>query len=256
MKRSLPWIGLVLFTVSIILLLFHRDRVPLPDLDWIGKPSGVFDTVIIDAGHGGKDPGGVSKDLMEKDVCLDLALRLQHLLDRLEFKTVLTRYDDSYVPQQQRAIAANREKRAIFVSIHCNKAPSGNVPRGVETYFCEEKPTRPRPKLAGIFGRPPGPQHDRTGEILAMSVQQALVDATGSLNRGVKSRGFYVLRKTFQPAILVECGFISNPMEAERLTSLQYRQDIAEALARGIAHYRNRLRKIEASATLAKLDVE
>jgi N-acetylmuramoyl-L-alanine amidase len=64
------------------------------------------------------------------------------------------------------------------------------------------------------------------------------------------------LRKTFQPAILVECGFISNPMEAERLSSFEFRQDIAEALARGVAQYRNRLRKIEARTTLARADVE
>lgn len=174
-------------------------------------------TIVIDAGHGGHDRGGIPGMRYSEKVCaLDVARRVSARLRQAGFRTVMTRNGDYFVSLSGRCAAANRQRNAVFVSVHFNAA-SRRGADGIETYY---------------YGRRAYP--------LAAAVHTRLVSAAGTENRGVRRRGFYVLRHTRCPAILVEGGFLSNPREGARIAnSATHRQKLADAIARGIiATYR------------------
>lgn len=174
--------------------------------------AGAFGTVVVDAGHGGHDRGARSvRGPNEKDVALDTAMRLKQALQRRGFKVVITRGGDYFVTLGNRVAISNRTANAIFVSIHYNWAPSRS-PRGIETYYYSTRSGR-----------------------LAANIQREMLSAYRTNNRGVKRRGFYVLRNNARPAVLVECGFVSNPSDNAVAQSAEGRQRIADAIARGIA---------------------
>ena len=173
--------------------------------------SGDFHTVIIDPGHGGHDLGGRSvRGLNEKDLALDTAKRLKKALEWRGFRVIITRKADYFITLGQRVAVSNGSSNSIFVSVHYNW-DRGSSGHGVETYYYLPRAAR-----------------------LAANVQRELPAAYGTRNRGVKQRGFYVLRKNRRPSILVECGFVSNPAENAALQSGSGRQKIADAIARGI----------------------
>jgi N-acetylmuramoyl-L-alanine amidase len=178
-----------------------------------GPPgAGAFGTVVIDAGHGAHDRGGRSiVGLNEKDLALDTALRLKRSLEWRGFRVVMTRTTDIFVPLDRRVAIATATPNSIFVSVHYNWS-RGRAGHGVETYFCSPKSQR-----------------------LAQNVQRQLTGAYKTSNRGVK-RGCWirVLRKNVRPAILVECGFVSNPSDNSVVQSASGRQRIADAIAKGI----------------------
>jgi N-acetylmuramoyl-L-alanine amidase len=208
-------------------------------------------TVVIDAGHGGRDAGAHRNGLAEKDLALDLAVRLRENLQRIGFPVVMTRTDDRYVALSERADVANALDDALFVSLHFNTSP-GIGPAGIETYYAQEK-VRPSPlSRIGFFpytDRRPDPE----GEDLAALVHTALHLQTGSPDRGIRARQFYVLRHTRCPAILVEAGFINNTFEASLLATPAYRQRIADAVAVGVAaYYRGRQERLPAPGPLAE----
>lgn len=168
-------------------------------------------TVIIDAGHGGFDRGGVpGQRISEKDKTLDVALRLAAVLRASGFRTVLTRSGDYFVTLPGRVAIANSYRNAIFVSVHFNCATRGSA-NGIETYYY-------RGDSAGLAAR----------------IHRNVVAATQTENRGIRRRGFYVIRKTAIPAVLVECGFLTNPYEGRMSLDAIYRQRLAEAIARGV----------------------
>ena len=168
-------------------------------------------TVVIDAGHGGHDRGGSpGQRIAEKPYTLDIARRLASALRSRGFRTVMTRSGDYFVPLGQRCAISNSQWSAIFVSIHLNSAPREGA-SGIETYY---------------YSGSSGP--------LAAAVHSALVRAAGSPNRGLRRRGYYVLRHNARPAVLCECGFLTNRAEASRLMSASHRQRIANAIAAGI----------------------
>ena len=170
-----------------------------------------FDTVVIDAGHGGHDRGGIpGQRVGEKDLTLDVAKRLRDLLQNDGLKTVMTRADDTFIPLPQRSAIANAQRDALFVSIHFNSALRGGAD-GIETYYYN-------PKAAGVAAR----------------VQSQLMHVEAGENRGVKCRGYYVLRKTRIPAVLAECGFLTNRNEAALCLTAAHRQELACALAKAI----------------------
>lgn len=172
---------------------------------------GRFETVVIDAGHGGHDRGARSvRGANEKDVALDTSKRLAAILRRRGFRVIETRTTDFFVPLGGRVAISNRSRNSIFVSIHYNWA-NRSAARGVETYY-----------------------YSAESELLARKVQRELSRAYVTSDRGVKRRGFYVLRNNRRPAILVECGFVSNPADNAIAQSASGRQRIAEAIARGI----------------------
>jgi N-acetylmuramoyl-L-alanine amidase len=168
-------------------------------------------TVVIDAGHGGYDHGGIpGQRIPEKEMTLDVAQRLKGLLAASGYRVVMTRDSDVFVPLPTRVAIANSYQNGIFVCIHFNSAKRIGAD-GIETYF---------------YGRDSLP--------LASAVHYFVAGGAPSPNRGVRRRGFYVLRKTKIPAVLVECGFLTNPNEGQYAQSPSYRQKLAEEIAAGV----------------------
>jgi N-acetylmuramoyl-L-alanine amidase len=174
-----------------------------------------FSTVVIDPGHGGRDRGGIPSQIVpEKTVALDTALRLQKFLQRAGLRTVMTRTTDVFIPLSVRSAIANAESDAIFVSIHYNAARRSGA-HGIETY-----------------------SKSKRGAVLAARIQRQIVTRVGTENRGIRSAKFFVLRKTRLPAVLVECGFLTNPVEAQLALTPAYREQLAEQIAAGIIEQR------------------
>jgi N-acetylmuramoyl-L-alanine amidase len=168
-------------------------------------------TVVIDAGHGGHDRGGIpGQRVAEKDMTLDVAQRLRNVLSASGYRVVMTRDSDVFVPLPTRVAIANSYRNAIFVCIHFNATNRAGA-EGIETYF---------------FSRSSLP--------LASAIHHYVVGGAPSGNRGVRRRGYYVLRKTTVPAVLVECGFLTNPTEAAYAQNASYRQKLADEIAAGI----------------------
>src|SRR5437588_7516160 len=168
-------------------------------------------TVVIDAGHGGHDRGGIpGQRIAEKDMTLDVAQRLRNVLSTSGYRVVMTRDSDVFVPLPTRVAIANSYRNAIFVCIHFN-ATQRRGAGGIETYF-----------------------YSRDSLPLASAIHSYVVGGAPSSNRGVRRRGYYVLRKTNIPAVLVECGFLTNPTEAAYAQTASYRQKLAEEIAAGV----------------------
>jgi N-acetylmuramoyl-L-alanine amidase len=178
--------------------------------------SRTFRTVVIDAGHGGRATGTSSRWAgTEKAATLDVALRLQPKLRAAGFRTVMTRTRDVDVELNERPAISNRQSNAIFVSIHFNESRARRI-HGTETYY----------KSLASYA-------------LARRIQGAVSSLPGATSRGVKTANFRVLRLNRYPAVLVECGYFSNPAEARRCAKPEYREQIANALARAIVAQRH-----------------
>jgi N-acetylmuramoyl-L-alanine amidase len=167
--------------------------------------------VVIDAGHGGFDRGGIpGQRVPEKTMTLDVAQRLKAVLTAYGYRVVMTRDSDVFVPLGTRVAIANSYRNAIFVCIHFNAAPRGAA-SGIETYFYSSQSLP-----------------------LASAIHYYVAGGAPTRNRGVRRRGFYVLRKTTIPSVLVECGFLTNATEAQYVQSAAYQQKLAEEIARGV----------------------
>lgn len=174
-------------------------------------------TIIIDAGHGGHDRGGVpGQRYSEKVYALDVAHRVQRRLHSAGFQTIMTRRGDYFVGLRERCALANSTRNSVFVSVHFNSAKREGA-NGIETYY-----------YGGSSGT------------LAAAIHRRMVRAAGTEDRGVRRRGFYVLRNTRVPAVLTECGFLTNGHEGARIAgSAAHRQRLADSIADGvIAVYR------------------
>ncbi len=167
--------------------------------------------VVIDAGHGGFDRGGIpGQRIAEKTMTLDVAVRLRNVLQAHGYRVVMTRDSDVFVPLPTRVAIANRYRNAIFVCIHFNSAKRAGA-NGIETYF-----------------------YSSHSLPLASAIHYYVAGGAPTPNRGVRRRGYYVLRRTRIPAVLVECGFLTNPTEARYVLNTAYRQKLADEIARGI----------------------
>ncbi|MFZ0319705.1 MAG: N-acetylmuramoyl-L-alanine amidase, partial [Candidatus Sulfotelmatobacter sp.] len=210
--------------------------------------------IVVDAGHGGWDLGTVGRrGLLEKDLVLEIAQRLGKLLEsRLGADVILTRNDDNYVPLDERAGMANQAQADLFVSVHANYSDLPSA-RGVETYYtnffsapsAKEIETRSGAnKNATSATLSPADLHEKIEQSrrLAASVQRSLygtlsVQNPGLRDRGVKEASYVVLTETAMPGILAEVSFVSSPTDEQKLRSDGYREQIAEALYKGIASY-------------------
>ena len=193
---------------SIAAILFLRG---IPNAAANSDPNNSSSVVVIDAGHGGHDRGGIpGQRVAEKTMTLDVAKRLQGILNSSGYRTIMTRDSDVFVPLPTRVAIANAHRNAIFVCIHFNSARRSGA-NGIETYFYSSQSLP-----------------------LASAIHYYVSRAAPSSNRGVRRRGYYVLRRTAVPAILVECGFLTNPTEAQYAQSVNYRQMLAQQIARGI----------------------
>ena len=174
----------------------------------VNRPS---TTVVIDAGHGGFDRGGIpGQRVSESMMNLDVAQRLKAVLTAYGYRVVMTRESDIFIPLGTRVAIANSYRDAIFVCIHFNAAPRRSA-SGIETYFYSSQSLP-----------------------LASAIHYYVAGGAPSSNRGVRRRGFFVLRRTMIPSVLVECGFLTNATEANYAQSSTYRQKLAEEIGRGV----------------------
>jgi N-acetylmuramoyl-L-alanine amidase len=174
-----------------------------------------FNTVVVDAGHGGKDSGAYRRyGPPEKMVALDVAQRLNRKLRESQLKTVMTRDSDVFIPLNDRVAIENAQKNAIFVSIHFNDSRRRGI-RGFETYY-----------------------HSGVSFDLANGVQEKLMTIPHSKNGGVHTANFRVLRLANCPAVLVECGYLSNRSEGNQARDSEYRELLAERIAEAIVDQR------------------
>jgi N-acetylmuramoyl-L-alanine amidase len=216
-------------------------------------------TIVIDAGHGGKDAGGRKLfGLKEKEMNLLVAKDLYELLRNDDmFNVLLTRDDDTFVPLSDRSAVANNSKADLFISIHAN-ASRDRREKGFEIYFMSEKASDPgaaevadyENSVVGLEDA--GEQQDPTamllhsmarneylneGSRLAGLVSAEMEKRTPFVNRGVKQAAFYVLRGTYAPGILVEVGFMTNPGDEKNLNNKKVRTKVADAIYKGVLKY-------------------
>src|SRR5229473_1832689 len=174
-----------------------------------------FSTIVVDAGHGGKDNGAYRKfGGAEKIATLDVAKRLSRKLHESDLEIVMTRSTDVFIPLDSRVAIENAQKNSIFVSIHFNDS-SRRAIHGFETYY-----------------------HSPVAYELAQRIQEKLLTLPHSINRGVHAANFRVLRKAAYPAVLVECGFLSNRSEGRSARNAEYRDQLADKIAEAIVEER------------------
>ena len=214
--------------------------------------------IVVDAGHGGHDTGTIGPNgLMEKDLVLDVALRLGKLLEqKLGAEVVYTRHDDTFIPLQERTAIANQNEADLFISIHANSSPDPSA-RGVETYYLNFTHSADALEVAARENATADTSiHDLLDLVkkialkekieesreFAVTVDKALytgeaAKSPGVRDRGVKKAPFVVLIGANMPSILAEISFVSNPTDERKLRTPEYRQRIAESLYRGISRY-------------------
>jgi len=222
-----------------------------------------IDTIVLDAGHGGKDPGTVGKSgTKEKNIVLDIVKRVGNLLTKnTNVKVVYTRDEDVFIPLWERTNIANDKNGKIFISVHAN-ANRNRGAHGFETYLLRPGKTEDAIEVAALENAAiqyeknnNGKYSDITleGQILATMAQSMFMKESENLaaliqteidkestfqNRGVKQAGFYVLVGASMPNVLIEVGFLSNPSEEKKLRTPQYRQKIAEGIYRAIVEFK------------------
>ena len=222
-----------------------------------------FDTVVIDAGHGGTDEGARGpRGLLEKDVVLDVARGLAARLQRAGLKVVMTRSQDLFVPLEERTYIANDARADLFISIHANAARDHDA-RGSETYFMsleasDEHARGVAARENEAFGRQPGAtgaeadplvailgdlienEHLTESSDFARGAQLRLARLDSGPSRGVKQAPFVVLAGVQMPAALVEIGFVTHPVEERELASRKRREAIASQLSEAVLEHARR----------------
>ena len=217
-----------------------------------------FRTIVVDAGHGGKDPGAKGfSGVKEKDVNLDIAKRLKTLLTEAGIKVVMTRETDVFITLPGRTEIATKANADLFVSIHANSNPTKRM-EGLEVYYVktsvksdlDEDQRRKNDRM--FLSKMEAGTNPVLGPIVSDMMYQLKVAESGKLamrmvhdiaegvrtpNRGARHARFFVVRNTLMPAVLVETGFLTNKQEEKRLNSSEYRQKLAESIARSILTY-------------------
>src|SRR5436305_10672478 len=244
LRNILALSGLLLMMASFVWMQFRQtERAKSAAEPRAAQPSaapGSFAVVVLDPGHGGQDSGAMCGGLLEKDLTLDVARRIDRLLDSEGIATLMTRLGDTYVSLADRAAFANRVRNCIFVSINFNE-DNKPVARGVETYYAAHQIT------AGSFlaswlpflWRPLSDSPNPESQNLAGLIQEALVARTRSIDRGTQGTHFFVIANVTSPAILIEGGFLTNKEDISKLGSEDYREQIAAAVADGILRHRD-----------------
>lgn len=226
-------------------------------------------TLVIDAGHGGKDCGAKGKSSKEKDINLRTALAFGRLVERNcpDVKVIYTRKTDVFVTLSGRAEIANKAKADLFISIHTNAMPKGRISRGIETYTLgmhraadnlevakrensvilveDDYKTRyqgfdPNSSESYIIFELMQDVNMERSVALAKAVQSNLCRQTGRQNKGVKQAGFLVLRETTMPSCLIELGFISTPDEERQLNNASHVEAMARGIYNAFAEYKNK----------------
>jgi N-acetylmuramoyl-L-alanine amidase len=199
----------------------QTNPIPLPNINATPLPQNTGDrrrgVILVDAGHGGRDPGAVANGVREKDIVLPISLILGQSLQSMGYTVYYTRTNDIEIDLEPRVALAERVNADVFVSIHANSLASLNsAVNGVETFHA---------------------RGSTLGRELASYVQSQIIASTGANDRNAKAAGFYLLARTSMPAILVETGFVTNPREAANLSDPNYQKRMAEAIAKGIDQF-------------------
>ena len=237
-------------------------NVAIKNID-IEKNKWKFSTIIIDPGHGGKDPGAVGyRGTLEKDIALDVAKRLEKKISKnMKVKTILTRDEDIFLKLGERTRIANENNGSLFISIHANAATDRRA-SGFETFLIGPNKNEAAVRVAarensvleleGVAGKKLTNEDliqatiaqsafASKSEKFAALVQEEIGKRVQGKNRGVKQAGFYVLMGASMPNVLVELGFISNLAEEKKLRSSQYREVLATAIFRALEKYEKTL---------------
>jgi N-acetylmuramoyl-L-alanine amidase len=213
-----------------------------PRLEPAPAPAGPFAIVIIDPGHGGQDSGTTKNSMVEKDLTLDVAHRVERLLQERGIVVMLTRADDSYVALADRATIANNQPESVFVSIHFDDAGRAAA-TGVETYYATHPISVPEriaswlPFLERTSAEPPNLE----SQSLAGFIQESLVGRTQAVSRGTRPQQFFVIANVHHPAVLIEGGFLTNKDDVMKLANADYREQMAAGIVDGIIRYREAL---------------
>jgi N-acetylmuramoyl-L-alanine amidase len=221
--------------------------------------------VVVDAGHGGQDPGAIGNGLKEKDINLKASLELAASLKNLGLGVKLSRTDDRYLKLAERTAFANSEKADVFISLHCNALPKGQHASGMELYLMDQPTDRAAFNLAVLENREAGGEARDSAEETALSdsrtnlLLKILIDMQqndkinestnlaeflyertrrdGFSLRKVRQAPFFVLRGAEMPALLIEMGYITEAKDAKQLNSQEYRKKMMDSIATGIMHY-------------------
>jgi N-acetylmuramoyl-L-alanine amidase len=247
MKRAIRNVlgvaGLLLMFASLVWISFHQEKRPAVYKESKAtqpQTSKPFAVVVLDPGHGGQDSGAMCGGVMEKDLTLDVARRVDRLLDFEGVATLMTRLGDTYVSLAERAAFGNRAKDSIFISIHFNE-DNKPVASGVETYYAAHQINSGSTFASWLpfFSQPPSNSPKPESQSLAGFIQEALVARTRSIDRGTQPKQFFVIANVSSPAVLIEGGFITNKDELSKLASEDYRDQLAAAVAEGVLRYRD-----------------
>ena len=172
--------------------------------------------IVLDAGHGGEDPGANRGDAVEKEITLEVAKMTKTLLEESDYKVGMTRDSDDYIELRNRSKIANERNAKVFVSIHCNSSEEDEG-KGIETYYTEQK---------GLEDK-----------ILAEMIQESLIKQTDANNRGIKVANYTVIVRSTMPSVLVEVGFLTDAEENELLQNEEYQRKLAKGISEGIKKY-------------------
>ncbi|MDP2106414.1 MAG: N-acetylmuramoyl-L-alanine amidase, partial [Desulfobulbaceae bacterium] len=218
--------------------------------------------IVLDPGHGGKDPGAIGiGGLKEKDVVLNVAQKIaRKISSQLGIEVVLTRNSDVFIPLEERTAIANTKNGDLFISIHANAAPRPQA-QGIETYYLDFAGNEEARSIAALENASSSRQISDLQNILSKLMQNSKKDESARLagtvqntlvsglcrlypqvnNHGVKTAPFIVLIGAQMPSILIEVAFLTNPLEAERLKSDKYLEDLADHITAGISNYSSSL---------------
>jgi N-acetylmuramoyl-L-alanine amidase len=247
MKNIVAWLGLALMLASFVWWQILSLPRPATSTKRNAAPA-PFTLVVLDPGHGGQDSGAMCGAIYEKDLTLDIAQRVDRLLQAQGVATLMTRVGDSYVSLQDRVAVTNRARDCVFVSIHFNE--SKKTASGVETYYAEHQ-AAPAPRMVSwipFFQGPAAESPTLASQSLARFIQEAMIARTKAPDRGTKPEQFFVIANVSTPAVLVEAGFL-NKEEVAKIESNDYRDQMAAAISEGILRYRDVLK--ERQLTLA-----
>src|ERR1051325_8414344 len=242
-RNVLAVAGLLLMIASLFWISFHQEKRSIVNTQSKATQSPTpkaFAVVVLDPGHGGQDSGAMCGAVMEKDLTLDVARRVDRLLDSQGIATLMTRVGDSYVSLADRAAFGNRVNDSIFVSIHFNE-DNKPVASGVETYYAAHQTASGSTFASWLpfLSRAPSNSPKPESQSLACFIQESLVARPRSVDRGTKAKQFFVIANVTSPAVLIEGGFITNRDELSKLASEDYRDQLAPAVTDGILRYRN-----------------
>ena len=212
-------------------IVFLQQQLVTPENPWrqsCEQEKQKIPLIIVDAGHGGHDGGAVANGAIEKHLTLEIARKVREELVAAGFRVVMTRDGDVFLPLEERAVLSEKLGAEVFVSVHINTDGSGSEAEGLETYFAG------KPSLLAIrkTGRKEG--KDSMSEKLASLVQRCACEETQAVNRGTKQRDYVVIEEARCPAVLVECGFLTNAIEARRLREKAHQEKLATGIASGV----------------------